>query len=603
MNHSSAHKIILLIIIAIYIIIFALNYNRLHYGVEISDEAYYVAEAYIVSNGAIPVTNNWMQAPGGTLLCSPIVRLYTAAFGGTEGIFLFMRKAFLIYKILVAGVLILLLRRSFPFLLSLLLPLPYLALSPFSIDNFSYNTLSLSLLLISCVLLFSALQNSEKYNKQFSFLGGILMALTVFVHPTKLFTAAYIFALLFIFERKRFKSFFCSCLFIIGGALTGIAVTIYLSVLSGGIKPIFNGINMILRSPYHYTQAFGLTYNINVLKGTLTVLRNFLIPGFAIFSGLLLISFVLKKWHRLDMKTIFIVALFFSQILNIMICVYRYSLDYRILPLNISICQVYVLILLLAAAGWKQNITFVLLVFSPFLTTFLLNIPFGWSGLYGRGYILFPSLIISILLTYFALQNIHIPNLTNSQKSVVIYVCAITLTVVFCAPYTIGYYGYIYRDQPIPLLTYKMERGVYKGLYTDEERGRALIHLEDEIKNHTNEHDLVMFRDQAPQAYMMTQARHCTPSTWDMLFYVTAYNNRFIEGYDYTDDFLLQEYFRIAGKEPNKIIYVQDKERLEHLSLWDENYKFNKYIKSHYRQTYANNEDQFAIIVFEKNPV
>ena len=41
---------------------------------------------------------------------------------------------------------------------------------------FSYNTLSLSLLWISCVLLYNALQSYEKYYKRFSFLAVLLVA-------------------------------------------------------------------------------------------------------------------------------------------------------------------------------------------------------------------------------------------------------------------------------------------------------------------------------------------------------------------------------------------------------------------------------------------
>jgi hypothetical protein len=64
---------------------------------------------------------------------------------------------------------------------------------------------------------------------------------------------------------------------------------------------------------------------------------------------------------------------------------------------------------------------------------------------------------------------------------------------------------------------------------------------------------------------------------------------------------LLHECFKASGKSPSKIIYVQDKERLEHLSIWNENYRFNQYVKQNYKQTYANNAEQFAIIVFERN--
>jgi len=593
-------KPLFIVVIAIYAAVFALNWNRLHYGVEISDEAFYVAEAYIVSNGAIPYTNNWALS-GATLLYGPIVTLFTTITGGTEGIFLFMRQAFLIYKLLVAGVLVLLFKRNFPFLLSLLLPLPYFALSIASVDNFSYNTLSISLLLSSCVFLFSALQDGEKYNRPFSFASGVLMALTILSHVMQLFTAAYVLVLFFILERKRFHVLSRSCFFVMGGLLTAITVTIYLSLVSGGIKPVFEGIALALQQPYFYIEKVGLAYNLSLLRRTVVIFRNFLIPGFAVFSGLFLLSYALRKRYKINLQTIYALTLLFAQIVNIILCIYRYS-NYLSLSLDISICHVYVSVLLLFAVNWKKHLVLVLLMLSPFVISYLLNIPFNWTGLNSRGYLLFPSVMLSILLTYYALENASIPFLSNASKMIAVHIGAIMLTAAFCTVYIVGYYGFVYRDQPIPKLTYRMERGVFKGLHTVPERGKALIHLEDEIRKATNAQDIVLFRDQAPPAWLMTEAGHSTPSTWDILQYTYTYANRFIEGYDPTADFLLHEYFRAFGRKPNKIIYIQDRERLEHLSLWDENHKFNQYVNENFTQIYANNAERFAIIVFERNP-
>ena len=221
-----------------------------------------------------------------------------------------------------------------------------------------------------------------------------------------------------------------------------------------------------------------------------------------------------------------------------------------------------------------------------------------WSGIDSRGYILFPSVMISILLSYAALEKMNIPTLPENLIKVGSYIGLVLLTIAFCSTHIISYYKYVYRDNPVNTLTYRMERGVYRGLYTLEQRGKALIYLEDEIQKVTSQNDTVLFMDQAPQAYLMTHAMHNAPSTWNILQYTYVYNDRFVEGFDSRSDLPLQEYFRIAGREPDKIIYVQDKERLEQLSLWDDDYKFNQYVSKYYEQTYSNNADQFAIIVF-----
>lgn len=72
-------------------IVFGFTIIRLFYGAELSDEAYTVAETYMVSRGALPFVNNWSQMPGYTLLLAPFVKIYTMIVGGTDGIVLFFR--------------------------------------------------------------------------------------------------------------------------------------------------------------------------------------------------------------------------------------------------------------------------------------------------------------------------------------------------------------------------------------------------------------------------------------------------------------------------------------------------------------------------------
>lgn len=591
----------ILSIVLLYIAALALNWNRLHYGVEISDEAYYVADAYNIASGATPYSIALTVSSGGVMLYSPLVKLYTNISGGTEGIYLYMRQAFFIYKILVSGVLILLFKRSLPFILAMMLPLPYLALSIYSIDNFSYNSLSLSFLLICCVLIYSALQENEKLDKLLSFNGGVFMALTMLVHPMQSFIAVYVVILLFIVEYRGYRTFHRSGLFVAGGLSTAAVVTGYLAMVSGGIRPIINGILIILYAPARQFKKVGWAYNYGSLKGSLVLFRNFVIPGIVVLSGLFILSFLVRKKYRADFRTICVFALLLTQLYHIGISIYRYS-DYSYLPLDISVCQAYVLLLLLLSAGWKAYGKLVLLVFTPFLAFYFLYIPFNYSGLSGRGYVLFPSVILSLILLYYALMDIPLPPPLAVRKSVISNICILFLTATFSVAYITGYYGYVYRDAPVSSLTYKMEKGVFRGLYTIEERGKSLIYLEDEIQKVTNENDRVMFRDQAPQAYLMTKAKPCAPSTWDSLQYSYYYNNLIEEGYDARDITLLLEYFKAAGKEPTKIIYILNKERLDYISLWDDDYPFTKYVKQNYQQIYTNDADQFAIIAFERIP-
>lgn len=59
---------------------------RLPFGVDITDEAFYAAEPYLIARGAVPLVDNWSQTPLTFLLTAPLVWLYVRLSGGTEGL-------------------------------------------------------------------------------------------------------------------------------------------------------------------------------------------------------------------------------------------------------------------------------------------------------------------------------------------------------------------------------------------------------------------------------------------------------------------------------------------------------------------------------------
>ena len=94
------HLPILIFSVLIVFAAIALSFIRIFLGTEITDEAFYTAEAMLVNQGATPFVDNWTQAPGATLLYAPLVKLYQWFVPNMEGVFLYMRIAFWIYRLL-----------------------------------------------------------------------------------------------------------------------------------------------------------------------------------------------------------------------------------------------------------------------------------------------------------------------------------------------------------------------------------------------------------------------------------------------------------------------------------------------------------------------
>ena len=112
--------------------------------------------------------------------------------------------------------------------------------------------------------------------------------------------------------------------------------------------------------------------------------------------------------------------------------------------------------------------------------------------------------------------------------------------------------------------------------------------MEKTIKSSTNSLDTVLFMDCVPMAYLMTDARHTAPSTWDIQLYT----------YGFKDDTLLQKYFKTVNRTPDKIIYIftgRDKV----LSIDSKDYKFNDYVNRNYKLT-SNINAYYPVKIYEK---
>lgn len=115
------------------------------------------------------------------------------------------------------------------------------------------------------------------------------------------------------------------------------------------------------------------------------------------------------------------------------------------------------------------------------------------------------------------------------------------------ALYSLGVqYAYVCRDGALPALTCRVERGVYRGLYTTPERAEALQNLEEQLDARVSPGEAVLFADLMPMVYLMTDGLPCTPTSWDPCHY----------RYGFQDDNLYQSYFQKTGRVPDKIFYA-----------------------------------------------
>jgi hypothetical protein len=139
----------------------ALSWLRLFYGVDFTDESFYVALAHRFALGDLPVRDEQNLTQFAGFMVAPFVKLFLWLTGGTEGIVLFMRHLHLAFTAAVGVVVFGAARAALPWREALLTAAVCLVFVPFNIHGVSYNTLGSGLLTVGCFLLLRAPQASS----------------------------------------------------------------------------------------------------------------------------------------------------------------------------------------------------------------------------------------------------------------------------------------------------------------------------------------------------------------------------------------------------------------------------------------------------------
>jgi len=559
-----------LIIFFTIVVAIVLSLIRAFFGADLTDEALYIAEPFIVIQGATPYVSDWFQSAGFALISSPVIRLFLSFNSSTSGIVLFTRIAFVVFKFMVCLIAFLLIKKHFTSEISILFLLPIFLISPHSIANFSYNTLSLFFLFLENILIFSSFMEKNSIKKIFySLFSGILSALCAFIYPSQIIQCVImLIIILYISIVFRRKSFFVLS-YIAGGLMTATVLIAYLSVQAGGTDGLMYCLNsMINKSAY----AELVNYNVFALLRdhlfkTLTDLKIFFI--FLIFTILLICYSNQKKTsgnNRIFNSENIVLYLFVFSTFCLIITFIFYCRDKifnSYIYLIVSFFIIPFLLFFVKLEKQKFQLIFIIIWISSACSTLIAG--FSYGGIINRYYFLIAGSSLIILFAQpFLFKNIQL-NALPKYYFPRIFCLILSLFSVF------GYYGYIYREDILPKLNHKIEYGAYSGIYTTSEKALAIIEVEKNIRNLTTAEDTVLFMDWVPFGYFMTDAKACAPSTTDMMAYTYGMNSPQI----------MYDYFQFINKIPDKIIYVnfgRDKQ----LSIEDTDYLFNSFVNNNY---------------------
>lgn len=521
--------------------------HRIQFGIDFSDEAWYVAEPYIVAEGAIPFVNNWTQASGFTLPLACLFKLYVFISGGTEGIVLYSRILYSIVALIiyVFSVFIIAKRTKQRGILIAVFPLLFAPIH--CLYDLNYNTIGFMYLFLVCAVLFFGINwdaYNNKMNKGIAVLAGVIMARAVIATPCVLAAWSGILFILFVHKKWQLLREF-----IIGNAITAILI-IGWCCINGGIDGFLNGMRVFLTEQV-YLQA----HSFHTIMDDIYYLYYYCKP----LWGTLVLLVIFRKvfWeHKYYSKGVIAICILCFAV-GIATGVKNYT--------GLSIIRygwfevILMAIFLKNMSSQSRKVVdrfawISALYFVVYLLTSLTNV-YGFGS---REYWLLIPTALGYLSLYFVLNN---------SLSVTIVVFAITLLCGFCL--VRQNYGYVYRDNPITKLTAKVDSGIWKGCYTTPERAENVRLLEQYIRSITEAKDKVLFMDWVSFAYLMTEAKACTPSSLDITWSAHVDNST-----------IMKEYFESVDDIPDKIIYI-NYGRDEKISI-DGKRSFNEFVNDNY---------------------
>lgn len=538
--------------ILIYIFIVLLIVKRAQYGVDFSDESWYVAEPHIVYKGAIPLVNNWTQAPGFTLPLFVPFGIYEMFRGGTEGIILFSRYLFIVWEVVILGITAYIFKSNRGLLLPSLFGMVLVGAN--SLLDINYNTIGLVYLIFIVALLYKTLI-SGKYI--YAVLAGVIMARTVIGSPYTIVAAVIISVGLVCWtvKTRNLKCLFC---WVLGGIITGLLVFAFCIYRSGFIRFI-EGIHYLFQNlAYSKIHIAGRSIKGDALKIIGVMKYCVIITGTCI---IIRVACYIKNVHFELIKNCVFIILLIIEIITAILAI-KSGYHFMLIRLNWYVAVAVAIIV------DKKNENAVIIYFLAGITVLYVAVYVMaiFANIYGAGSDREYWLIIPTMLGIYSIA-------LAMERKWKINLLILLLTVIYSFVGVIGLYQFVYRDGPVKSLYKEVESGIWKGIYTTEERAKNVVDLETILRNKTTSRDKVLFLDWNSYAYLMTDAEACSPTTLDPMLYT----------YQVNDDTVMYDYFATSGKKPTKIIYI-NYGRDEMVSINDDNWQFNRFVKEKYEQ-------------------
>lgn len=551
---------------------------RCFLGVDLSDEALYISDPFFVAHGAVPYVSNWLQTPGFSFFLAPVVAFYELFAPSHEGIFLFMRLFFLVVKWLMYFCICFLFRNTqykyAAWLISLPVTLNFFGMLP----SLNYTNIPLMGLLLAGILLLDQWYSKAQREMRFlPYVNGVILACITLCSPTQVLNCLIFAGFYYFFIGRR------ACRqYIVGGLGTALFLTLYMMVKAGSIPAFMHSLDVFLQHPYFSFGSSTLTWQAyNILPMAVEEMIPYVV---CIVMLELVRRLAVKKYTVIWSVKNGLAAGVFAGMLITLLRYEQYALWNRVIIL-LSIGSFFFRFVS-GSKGLNRLFDFVAV---PEMAAFLGMALTVYGGAANRFYVFVPMALICLMYIYDILKE------QIGDKSFYLSVGYVFLFLVITFQYEMQtIYGEFMEGGYVSVstMTARVQDGVYAGLFTSEEKAAALPELERYLRANTKEDENVLFMDRVPMAYLMTDATPCSPTSWDPVLYTEGKRENIT---------MLEEYFALDGRMPDKIIYIQT-EQDRQLSIDQEDYALSRYVAQNYSLEEENViENLYRVLIYSKN--
>jgi hypothetical protein len=473
------------------IAVIGVSYWRLYYGVDLTDESYYVAVPYRLVRGAHPFVD---ETGGAQLLAAfliyPFIRAYYAV-AGTTGMVLFVRNLQFLFSLTVSLAVIFALRSVLETRRAVLVGLAAVAFVPFGIHGLSYNTLGGGLFTAGCFLGFLSLREPER--RATRILAGLCLGLAVFVYPPLVVAVATCYLIRFLLARGRARRN------AIGYELPALALPV------AGVAALFAlvGPHQVLSDYKHARTASVRLADLHKLVAVAAHEWNTLRLWYLVLPALAILALTWRRQRHVSHVVLLALPLL---VLPPRLSSYLTSLEYvahygwLALPLYIAVRQRSEAAQLLRACWFPALVAGITTSYSS--TNGGVNFGIGF----------FPAAIVSSVFLIWSLdqstRTADLPPMLLSRLAGAPAVAVIAFLLWFeVVP--------VYRDGALSSLHARIEQGPYAGLLTSNEKRSFLERLQLDLIG-AGEPCRILFFNDFPAGYLLSTARPDTNSAWTL---------------------------------------------------------------------------------------